>query len=83
MAVRNNTLLDLHSTLMEMTQRLMEAETPEELDKEIKISKAVSSVAKVIVDNANVVLQAQNQALEYGVAAAKSPNEMFAIECKE
>lgn len=78
---KNNTLLDLHNLLMEAAERIMDAETPEELEKEIKVSKALSTVGKVIVDNANTVLQAQSLNLEYG--GNTKPNEMFAIECKE
>lgn len=78
---KNNSLLDLHNLLMEAAERIMDAETPEELEKEIKVSKALSTVGKVIVDNANTVLQAQTLALEYG-GDVKQPNEMFALENK-
>ncbi|MGM9969803.1 MAG: hypothetical protein ACI35S_05340 [Anaeroplasma sp.] len=80
---KNNTLLDLHNLLMEAATRIMDADTPEELEKEIKVSKAVSMVGKVIVDNANTVLQSQSLALEYGATEAKAPNEIFAIEHKK
>ncbi len=79
----NNTLLDLHNMLMEAATRIMDAETPEELEKEIKVSKAVSDVGKVIVANSANILHAKSIALEYGAVESKKPDAIFAIECKE
>ena len=63
-----NTLLDMHNILMEQLERLNDDElTDEQLDKEIKRSKALGDTAKVIVDNSKTMLEAQKVALEYGV----------------
>lgn len=58
MAVRN-TLLDLNDHLFAEMERLgNESMTPEELEREIERSKAISDVAQQIIENANVVLKA-------------------------
>ena len=55
-----NKLTDLHNILFEQLERLNdETLTEEELEQEIKRSKAVTSVANSIIDNANTILQAQ------------------------
>lgn len=65
-----NSLLDVHNILMEQLQRINEAETPEEIEKEINKSRAVEGVAKTIVANANVMLNAAKLNTEYGMEAA-------------
>lgn len=85
MQVKNNTqnsLLNLHNLLMEAAERIMDADTPEEIDREIKVSKALADVGKVTVANAAVILDAQKTALEYGLADV-NPNKIFALECKK
>lgn len=62
----NNTLNDLTNYLFESLERLQEAETAEELEKEVTRSEAVTKVASKIIDNANILLQAQKHADEYG-----------------
>lgn len=61
-----NTLTDLTNYLFESLERLQEAETAEELEKEVTRSEAVTKVASKIIDNANILLQAQKHADEYG-----------------
>ncbi len=65
MANTQNSLLDVHNLLMEQMERLMDAETPEEIEKEISRAKAVSDVSKVIVDNSKTMLDAVKTGLEY------------------
>ena len=50
-----NTLNDLNNILFEQLERLMDEDC--DLDQEIKRAKAVSNVAKNIIDNANVALE--------------------------
>lgn len=55
-----NKLTDLHNILFEQLERLNdESLTGEELEKEIKRSKAVTTVSHTIIENANTILQAQ------------------------
>lgn len=65
MAIRN-TLLDVHNILMEQLECLNDAETDEELEFQSKKSKHVCDTAKVIVDNANLMLQATKYSNEFG-----------------
>lgn len=56
-----NTLADLNNYLFESIERLNDDElSSEELDKEIKRSEAVQKVAKTIIDNGTLALQAKN-----------------------
>ena len=55
-----NKLSDLNDHLFEQLERLNDDElSEEELDLEIKRSKAVANIARNIIDNADVVLQAE------------------------
>lgn len=65
-----NTLLDVHNILVEQLERLMDAETPQELEIESKRAKAVSSTSKAIIGNAAVILKSQKLVLEYGEASS-------------
>lgn len=47
--------------------------TDEELEKEIKRSEAVQKVARTIIDNANLVLQAKKHADEWGGSKVITP----------
>lgn len=61
-----NTLVDLHNILMEQLERLNDAEDDEEIEKEVKRSKAIEGTAKNIIENSKTMLEAQKVALEYG-----------------
>ncbi len=62
-----NTLSDLNNYLFESIERLDDDRlTDEELDKEIKRSEAVQKVAKTIIDNGSLALQARRHLDEYG-----------------
>lgn len=65
-----NTLTDLNNYLFESIERLMDDSlSPEELDKEINRSKAVQNVAKTIVENGTLALQAKKYMDEFGNGA--------------
>lgn len=62
-----NTLTDLNNYLFEAIERINDDElSDEELEREIKRSEAVNKVAKTIVDNSNLALQARKHFDEYG-----------------
>lgn len=62
-----NTLADLNNYLFESIERLNDDSlTDEELDKEIKRSEAVQKVAKTIIDNGSLALQARKHLDKYG-----------------
>lgn len=62
-----NTLSDLNNYLFESIERIMDDElSDEELEKEIKRSETVQKVAKTIIDNGSLALQAQKHFDEYG-----------------
>lgn len=63
-----NKLIDLNNHLFEQLERLNDEDlTGEELDKEIERSKAITSIGKVIVDNARLALDAQKVKSEYNL----------------
>ena len=69
-----NTLGDLNAFLFESLERLNNDELKgEELKEEMERSKAISGVAKDIVSNANLVLQAQRFANDQWDAEKKVP----------
>ena len=72
-----NTLNDLTNYLFESLERLQYAETTEELEKEVTRSEAVTKVASKIIDNANILLQAQKHADEYGYNKNKTMPELI------
>lgn len=62
-----NTLSDLNNYLFESIERLNDDElTDEQLDREIKRSEAIQKVAKTIIDNGSLALQAKKHMDEYG-----------------
>ena len=62
-----NTLEDLNNYLFESIERLNDdGMTEEQLDREIKRSEAVQKVAKTIIDNGALALQAKKHMDEYG-----------------
>lgn len=69
-----NTLNDLNNYLFEQIERISDDSlNDDELNKEIKRSDAVQRVAKTIVDNASLVLQAKKHADEWGSAEVVAP----------
>lgn len=70
-----NTLGDLNNHLFAQLERLGEENlTEEQLEKEINRTKAITSVAKEVISNANLVLRAKIQAEEsisYGTQLPK------------
>lgn len=63
-----NTLTDLNNYLFESIERLLDDDlTDEQLEKEIKRSETVQKVAKTIIDNGSLALQAQKYLSEYGI----------------
>ena len=62
-----NTLADLNNYLFEQIERLNDDElSDEELDREIKRCESVTKVAKTIIDNGTLALQAKKHLDEYG-----------------
>lgn len=69
-----NTLNDLNNYLFEQLENINNYSlTDEELEKEIKRSEAVQKVARTIIDNANLVLQAKKHADEWGGSKVITP----------
>lgn len=63
-----NTLTDLNNYLFESIERLNDDNlSDEEPDREIKRSEATQKVAKTIIDNASLALQAKKHFDEYGI----------------
>lgn len=61
-----NKLVDLNNHLFEQLERLNDEDlTSEELDKEIKRTKAITTIGKVIVQNANLALKAAKYKADY------------------
>lgn len=62
-----NTLGDLNNYLFEAIERINDDSLDDAaLDREIKRSEAVQKVAKTIIDNGNLALQAKKHLDEYG-----------------
>lgn len=62
-----NTLTDLNNYLFEQLERLQDDGLDEVgLEKEIQRSEAVQKVAKTIIDNGSLALQAKKHLDEYG-----------------
>ena len=62
-------MIDLNNHLFEQLERLNDDElTDEQLEREIKRTKSICNIGKVIVSNAAIVLSAQKHFDEYGVA---------------
>ncbi len=67
MSKTKTTLADLNEYLFEQMEALSNPDlSAEDLDKEIERSKAMTSIAKTVIDGANVALQAQKHMDEYG-----------------
>ena len=62
-----NTLRDLNNYLFEQLERLQDDElTDEQLEREITRSKAVQGIAKTIIENGALALNAKKHMDEYG-----------------
>ena len=62
-----NTLTDLNNYLFESLERLMDDDlSPEDLDKEINRSRAVTDVAQAIIHSGELSLKASKFRTEYG-----------------
>lgn len=71
-----NKLIDLNNHLFEQLERLNDDElTDEQFERELKRTKSICDIGKVIVSNAAVALAAQKHFDEYGI---ETP-EMLAI----
>lgn len=64
---RPNTLADLNDYLFEAIERINDDDLSEEgLEREIKKSKTINNIARTIIDNGNLALQAKKHFSEYG-----------------
>lgn len=62
-----NTLADLNNHLFEQLERLNDDELdPDQLDNEIKRSKAMTGISCQIINNAALALDAEKLRVEYG-----------------
>lgn len=76
-----NTLGDLNNHLFAQMERLSDEDLAgEELQEEISRAKAVSSIAKDIVSNANTVLKAHEQLGSFGKKDPKALTKIFLPE---
>lgn len=61
-----NKSIDLNNHLFEQLERLNDEDlTDEQLEKEIERSKAMTSIARVIIDNGRLALDAQEMKAKY------------------
>ena len=78
-----NKLTDLNNHLFLQLERLSDEDlTEEELSKEIRRSRALTNVAKPIIANAQLMLEAQKHLDEYGRRDTVSIPDLFLIEEK-
>lgn len=62
-----NTMADLNNHLFEALERLNDENlTPEQLEREIYRSRSMAEVAKTIIANGNLALEARKHMDEYG-----------------
>lgn len=62
-----NTLTDLNNYLFEAIERINDDSLDDEqLDREIKRGEAVQKIAKTVIENGNLALQAKKHLDEYG-----------------
>jgi hypothetical protein len=70
-----NKLVDLNNHMFEQLERLNDDELiDEKLDKEISRSKAMTSVAQTIINNATLMFSAQKFASDNGYAEKDMPD---------
>jgi len=76
-----NKLTDLNNVLFEQLERLMDDSlSKEEFEKEVERSKQVTGVARIIVDNAEIQLQAFKQMQIYGIGDCEKMPELLSGE---
>ena len=69
-----NTLDDLNNHLFEQLERLMDDDmSPEQMDKEIHRSKAVTAVAEVVIRNGELALEVMKHMNEYRTDGELAP----------
>lgn len=79
-----NKITDLNEYLFNQLDELSNDDlSDEELEKAIDKSKAITSVAKTIIDNGKLMLDAQKHADEYYRNPNKKVIEMLGIEYEE
>lgn len=61
-----NSIGDLNNYLFETLERLVEVESDDEMNKEIKRSKAITSVATAIIHNGQLALDTMKHLNDYG-----------------
>ena len=72
-----NKLVDLNNHLFESLERLMDDDlTDEQLEKEVQRSRAVTSVAKTIIQNSQLALNATKYANEKGYGIKGNDNAL-------
>ena len=77
-----NKLTDMHNILMEQLERLNDDDTDEELQAEIKRSRAMADISAQIVDNARVHIEAAQFQADYNRETPVLP-KMLGIEVKK
>ena len=81
-----NDLGTLNNYLFEQLEILNDDETldsEDNFDKEMKRAKAITGVAKTIIDNANLLLDAKKYQYEFGSNANNAIPEILRIENKK
>lgn len=76
-----NSIIDLNNYLYEQLERLNDDDlTDAELEKEIKKSKAVTDVARVIIDNANLAFKTIKYREEAGYGIYENLPNMLEVK---
>lgn len=79
-----NTLADLNNHLFEQLERLNDEDlTDEELEREIKRTDSMVDISKVIVDNANTILQAHKLNAEWNIQKTESTKILIGNDMKK
>lgn len=80
----NNTLSDLNNYLFEAIERVNDDDLDDEgLEKEIKRSETITKIAGVIINNANVQLQALKHMDEYGYDGVIMPELLLCTKARK
>ena len=77
-----NKLTDLNNHLFEALERLNDAESEEEVEKELRRSKAIADIGRTIISNAELVFEAERFATEYDLKGKEKPT-LLRIESNE